>query len=431
MTIQTKIGDMDKSLKDKSVIIIDNGSHIGFAQRLSREIGTIYYHNPSGKSSYPAEHDAAVGEGLEGIIVSYDFWDDLKKCDAVFFLDLYHDDWQEHLVSLGYPVWGAKEGEEIETERIEAKKLMRRLGLPVNKYDIVIGMDKLREYLKNNEDVFVKVSRWRGDGETFHSENYQAIESKLNHLQVFYGAMADKKEFCVEKPIDAVCEVGLDLYCIDGQFPEIVPFGYEIKDMGYACTVKPYKDLSPLLTDLPNKFADTMRNLQYRSDFSTEHRITKKKVSYCIDIVAGRKPSPPSELLQELISNWGEIMFHGAAGKMIQPEYEAKFGVEIIIHCTEAEKEWVTIQVPEEIRRWVKLKNVCYYNDAFQYIPQSFEMEEIGAVVAIGASLDECVEKVREYCSMIIGHGLEMNTDSIIDKLQKQIDNGESIGIEF
>ena len=422
---------MDKSLLTKNVIVVDNGAYIGFAQRLSREFGKVYYHNPSGKSSYPAEHDAAVGEGMKGITVSYDFWDDLKDSDAVFFLDLYHDDWQQHLVEIGIPVWGAREGEEIETERIEAKKLMKRLGLPVNKYDIVKGLDNLREYLKKNDDVFVKVSRWRGDGETFHSENYQAIEGKLNHLQVFYGAMADNKEFCIEKPIDAVCEAGLDLYCIDGQFPEIVPFGYEIKDAGYACTVKPMKDISPLLTDLPMKMADTLRELQYRSDFSTEHRITKKKVSYCIDIVAGRKPSPPSELLQELILNWGEIMYHGATGKLIEPEYAAKFGIEIIIHSPEAEKEWVTIQVPEEIRQWVKLKNVCFYNDAFQYIPQSFEMEEIGAVVAIGDSLDECIEKVKEYCGMIIGHGLEMNTDSIIEKLQKQIEAGESIGIEF
>ena len=422
---------MDATLKDKTIIIVDNGSHIGFAQRLSREFKTVYYHNPSGKSSYPAEHDAAVGEGMEGITVSYDFYDDVKESDAVFFLDLYHDDWQQHLVSMGIPVWGAREGEEIETERIAAKKLMRRLGLPVNKYEVVVGLDNLREYLKKNEDVFVKVSRWRGDGETFHSENYQAIENKLNHLQVFYGAMADRKEFCIEKPIEAVCEVGLDLFCIDGQFPDVVPFGFEAKDCGYVCTVMPYKDISPLLTDLPNKMADTLRELQYRSDFSTEHRITKKKVSYCIDIVAGRKPSPPSELLQELILNWGEIMFYGAQGKMIQPEYAAKFGCEIIIHCSEAEKEWVTIQVPEEIRRWVKLKNVCFYNDAFQYIPQSFEMEEIGAVVAIGNSIEECIEKVGEYCSLIVAHGLEMNVAPVMEKLQKAIADGESVGIKF
>jgi len=422
---------MDKELLKKNVIIVDNGSHIGFAQRLSREFGKVYYHNPSGKSSYPAEHDAAVGEGMKGITVSYDFYDDLKDSDAVFFLDLYHDDWQQHLVDIGYPVWGAREGEEIETERIEAKKLMKRLGLPVNKYDIVKGLDNLREYLKKNDDVFVKVSRWRGDGESFHSENYQAIENKLNHMQVFYGAMADTKEFVVEQPIEAVCEVGLDLYCIDGVFPDIVPFGFEAKDCGYVCTVMPFKEISPLLTDLPMKMADTLRELQYRSDFSTEHRITKKKVSYCIDIVAGRKPSPPSELLQELILNWGEIMFYGAQGKMIQPEYAAKFGAEIIIHCADAEKEWVTIQIPEEIRQWVKLKNVCYYNDAFQYIPQAFDMEEIGAVVAIGDSIEECIEKVGEYCSMITAHGLEMNVEPIMAKLQKAIADGESVGIKF
>ena len=420
-----------EDLKNEAVLVIDNGSHVAFAHRLSREIGTVYYHNPSSKSAYPAEHDAAVGEGIEGLTVVYDMWDIIPQVGRIFFFDLYNDDLQEYLVSIGKHVWGARGWEEIETKRVETKKLMRRMGLPVNKYELITGLDKLREYLKENDNVFVKIDYYRGDGETMHCENYQAIENKLNQLQVFWGAMANQKKFCVEKPIDAVCESGLDLYCIDGEYPEIIPFGYEIKDCGFAATVKPYKDISPLLTELTDKFKDTLRELNYRSDFSTEHRITKKKVSYCIDIVAGRKPSPPSELLQELITNWGQIMWHGSAGVMVQPIYAAKFGVEIIIHCPDAAKHWVTVQVPEEIRNWVKLKNVCYFDNAYQYIPQDFEMEEIGAVVAIGASIEECVEKLKEYCSMIIGHGLEMNVAPVMEKLQKAISDGESVGIKF
>lgn len=420
-----------KKLKDKSVIVYDHGSQVSFAQMLSKDIGTVYYFNPGAKSSYPAEHDAAIGEGMEGLTVIYDVFDYVREVDAVFFLDLYHDDLADFLISLGIPCWSARKGEEIETKRTETKKFLRKNGFPVNKYEEIKGFENLRKYLQDHDQVFVKFSRWRGDGESFYSENYKTIKNKLDAMEVEFGALAPEKECVVEQPIEAVCEVGLDIYSIDGRFPENIFFGYEIKDCGYAGTVKPYKEVSPLLTDLTDAFRNKMRELQYRSDFSTEHRITKKKISYCIDIVAGRKPSPPSEVMQEIISNWSEIMLFGAMGQMIEPVYEAKFGVQIIIHCDSAKKNWVTIEVPEEIRRWIKLKNVCYYDDAFQYIPQNYDMIEIGSVVAIGNTLDECVEKVKEYCGMIKGNGLEMNCDSIIKKLNEQIAAGESVGIEF
>lgn len=419
-----------EDIKSKTLLFYDiSGNFVSFAQRLSREYGHVLYYT-NWKTSFPCSNAALIGEGLDGIERINNFWDYLDMSDIFFFADCYDGDLQNYLASIGKRVWGARNGDALELDRIATIKLMQQLGLPVPKVKKIIGLPKLREFLKENEGVFVKVSTFRGDFETFGSPNYKIAEPILDELEHRLGAKKLIEEFNVFEGIDAVCETGIDCFTINGQYPKETIFGFEIKDSGYGAKVKPYADISPLITDFNEKIAPTLNMYNYRGFFSTEIRVDKDRVPYMIDFTA-RLPAPPSSLMQELFANLGEIVWAGAGGEMIEPVFNAQYGIEIIIRSSWAEKNWTAIYFPEEIRQWVKLKNHTIIKGTDYFVPQGNDMCEIGSVVAIGNSIEDCAEKVKGYIDQIKGYSLDMNADGIIDKLQHQIDAAETVGIKF
>ena len=399
------------------------------AIRLSREFGHVLYYRPW-KSSFPSSNDYLVGEGIDEIEKIEDFWEHVEEADIIAFFDIYDADLQEELIRRGKIVWGGRQGEEIELDRWGTKQLLQKLGLPVNKSEQIIGLPALREYLKEHENVFIKVSKFRGDGETWRAVNYKLAEPMLDELEHSLGAKKLIQEFIVEEAIDAVCEAGTDTFCIDGKYPNMALAGIEVKDMGYGGHVKQWKDLSPLLTDYNIKIAPTLELYKYRQFMSSEIRVTKDGIPYMIDATQ-RLPAPPNELMQEMIKNLGEIIWNGAQGILVEPQFEAEYGVEIIIRSSWAEKNWQSIYYPKEIERWVKLKNVCKIKNTTYVIPQHFDLCEIGAVVATGTSMENAVENVKEYIKQIEGIGLSMETESIMEKFNKQAEDMKLVGIIF
>ena len=420
-----------ENLKDKTLLFYDiNGHYVSFAQRLARDFGHVLYYT-NWKSSYPSSNDILVGEGLDEIERINNFYEYIDVADIFFFADCYDGDLQVYLQSIGKRVWGARNGDELELDRMGTIKLMKKLGMPTPDVTPVIGLSKLREYLKEHEDIWVKMSLLRGNGETFGSKNYKVIEPVLDELEHRLGASKLIQEFLCFKGIDAVCETGIDIYTIDGMFPNKTLFGYECKDMGYAGTVKNYEDISPIITDTNGKLSNTLKYYNYRGFFSTELRVDKDKTPYLIDLTC-RIPSPPGDLLQEMITNLGDIIWAGANGEMVNPVFKDKFGLQIIIRSHWANTNWQSIYFPDEIANFVKIKNLTKIKGVYYYVPQAgVEMCEVGAVVATGSSIDECISKATDYISKIEGYGLEMNVSSISEKLKQQIESGKSIGIDF
>jgi prefoldin subunit 5 len=57
-------------------------------------------------------------------------------------------------------------------------------------------------------------------------------------------------------------------------------------------------------------------------------------------------------------------------------------------------------------------------------------MSEVGAVVAIGDSVENVIEKLKDYCSQIKGNDLTFKTDKI-DSAIESLKNLKKIGIDF
>ena len=102
--------------------------------------------------------------------------------------------------------------------------------------------------------------------------------------------------------------------------------------------------------------------------------------------------SPVSELELNMIANLPEIMWEGADGKLVEPKYKAKYGCEVLIKSQWSPEKPMLIKFPEEYRDQIKLRYAAQFNKETWILPQN-SGEEVGAIVAYGESLEDCMEE--------------------------------------
>ena len=416
-------------LGDKTIMVRDYGLFATWAQKFAQDYGRVLYYCPY-KSAFPRSQQYAIGTGLEGVERVTNFWDHVDETDIFFFPDVYDGDLQVALREMGKPVWGSAKGEELELMRWQTKLFLKKdLHLPVQPVERIIGVEELRQYLRDEENKYVKISLLRGDFETFHHVNYQLSEPILDEIENKLGPYKESKEFIVEDAIDDAIEVGYDGFTVDGQYPDPGMFGYEIKDVAYIGTVRPYSQLPKQVKEVNEKLSPAFASYNYRGFWSSEIRVPKDGKPYLTDPCC-RAGSPPSELYQEMFSNWGEIVWGGAHGELVKPKPTGKYGVEVLIHSPWADQHWQAVYVEPDVRQWVKLRNACQVDDVLYVAPQVVGLPEIGAIVAVDDSLLGAIKKVKKYCEGVTGHQIDLNLKSIADAIGV-IADAEKQGIHF
>ena len=223
-------------------------------------------------------------------------------------------------------------------------------------------------------------------------------------------------------------EVGYDGFCIDGEFPAFGIQGYEVKDKSLIASVQKYEDMPEEITIVNKVLSPILKEYRYRNFWSTEIRVNDGD-SYLIDPCC-RCPSPCTEIQMELWENLGEILWHGANGETVDQEVEAQFGVEAIIDHNGDEHGWRTIEVPDEIRRWVKLYNVCKVDGTYAIPPFPHSCDAIGAIVGIGDTIPEAIESLKEHVEALKDQPISVKVESLYDALE-DIQGAEKKGIEF
>lgn len=402
---------------NRTILICDGGLFASWAERLAREYDRVLYFRPWTKSfSHP--NDYYIMQGYENVERIEHFWEHVDEADTVAFLDIHFPDWATHLREMGKPVWSAFYGEELELYRAETKQLLEQVGLPVNEYEVVHGMDELRQYLQEHEDQYVKIPKLRGLTETFHSQTYDLVKVKLDDIEHKLGGASSIQEFICEDAIKAVTESGYDGWCVDGQFPRTSVMGVEIKDCGSASQVKPYNLLPREVRMTNDKLASALGDYGYRGFWSTEIRVTKDSF-YPVDFTC-RAASPCGENLQELFSNMGEVIEAGANGEIIEPKPVARYAAQAVMDSVFAEEHWLPIYIPEKIRPNVKLYNSCILDGQEFIVPTAVDMPQIGSIVATGNTLDEAIRKVQTYAKEIQGYQVDINV-SALDKAKVEL----------
>jgi hypothetical protein len=387
------------NLKTKTCIVWDNGLFVSLAVTLSKHFGHVLYFCPW-ITGFPTSQLQMIGVGVEGIERVDSPWTRIDEIDIFVFPDVYEGDVQQYLVGLGKRVWGCRGGCELELDRAGSKEISKALGIEVGNYKTMIGIEKLRKYLKANDDQYVKISRTRGDLETFHAPKYEAVEGKLDEIDYKLGPKADLMEFIVEENTGPALEVGYDGYTIDGQFADYCLVGVEAKDTGYVAKQMKYARIPTSVRGVNDRLSSQLKKYKYRGFLSTEIRSTDDGHDYLIDPCA-RMGSPPGELYQIIVKNLGEVIWYGAEGILIEPEFAGKWGAELILTSDALAESWVKVGFPKEHEDNVKLRYFTEYEGSRYVIPQANRMPFLGAVVAFGDTAKDAISACTEIAKTV------------------------------
>lgn len=416
---------MAKRYGDKTCLVWDHGLFVELAIALAKDFGRVLYHVPW-QNGYPRPNAAIIGAGIAGIEPVLSPWDHYADIDLFVFPDVYEGDLQQFLVNQGKLVWGCRHGQMLEIDREESKELSKKRGIDIGNYTVLDGLDALRRHLQTHDDQYVKVSGFRGATETFHAPNYAHAETQLDELEHNLGAVKKVMQFIVEDAINDAIEVGYDGYVIDGQYPKNAILGVEVKDKAYVGRTMRYQRLPERVRDVNAKLAPALKDFGYRGFISTELRCTKDGKAYLIDPCT-RMGSPPGELYGIWIANLAEIIWEGAQGIVIEPEYTARFGAMCLLLSDWADSNWQQVEIPEQFRDNVKLRNMCMIDGEYFVAPQWTGMPEIGAVVAVADTALEAMNQVKQIAEQVHGHSIEKPCDALA---QAWIDLKEVMGAE-
>jgi hypothetical protein len=413
--------------KSKTVCVWDNGLFIECAITLARDFGKVLYYVPW-QSGYPSSNITIIGRGVPNLKQIENPWPFIDEIDLWVFPDVYEGATQEFLASLGKRVWGGRRGEDLELDRAGSKEYLASLGIDIGKWYLVNGVKALRKHLERHDDQWVKISKTRGDGETFHSENYDLVKPRIDELEYKLGAKGDIMEFIVEDAINDAVEVGYDGYTIDGKYAKNAMFGIEIKDKGLVMKTLKYDALPIEVSSVNDKLSQAFREFGYRGMFSSELRITRDHTPYMIDPCC-RCGSPPSELMWEMVSNWADIMWEGALGTVVEPVFTAKWGAELLLISDWGDRNWQPLEFPKSIRRNVKLRYLTIIDGKYYQVPQASAHPEIGAVVATGDTMEAAIKNVTEIAEKVKGFYVDVHPEAL-NEATEQFDKLKEFGIK-
>jgi predicted RNase H-like HicB family nuclease len=122
-----------------------------------------------------------------------------------------------------------------------------------------------------------------------------------------------------------------------------------------------------------------------------------------------------------MMANMAEVIWYGSEGIVLEPDFKAKWGAEVLLISEWADQNWMHVSFPDKIRDNVKLRNFCCIEDQYYVIPQWTGSAEIGAVVALGDTPDQAIAEVKRIAELVEGHLLDKPVDAL-DIAREQLD---------
>lgn len=407
--------------------VVDHGLFLPLARRLARDSYRVTYYTPD-ESPFPTVRDA-IGDGFPEIERVSSIWYKKDRVDCYVFPDVGFADEQAELIQQGFPVWGAMDADKLETYKPRFITALASSGLPMPKFESFKGMTALKDYLKDKEDKYIKISRYRGDWETMHFINWAQCEGELDFRSVRLGPWKEQITFYVFDPIQTEIEDGCDSYCVDGQFPSLIIHGMESKDKAYLGAFQKMADLPEEVRCVNEAFAPILGSYDYRSFFSTEVRITPDGESYFIDPTC-RAGSPPSQVMCEMIDNLGEIIVEGANGRLVEPVPYAKFGVQALVTMPNDKRAFRSLEISDEIDRWFKAGHCSKIGKATVFTPDpENHFDGVGWMVGVGDRIGEALRHLRHNIDLL-PDGCCCEYEATADLL-KEVIAAEEAGMKF
>ena len=419
----------NKPLADVVACVVDHGRFLHVARTLGRTYGKVYYTTPEERDS-PILREACIGDGFDEAERVRSVWEVKDECDVIIFTDIGFEA-EQAVLSKEVPVWGAGEACHLESNKGLFLRKRKESGLPVPKHQVVKGLTNLRLALKDAEDKYIKISRFRGDWETLHWTCWEEMEGTLDSYAVRFGPLKDTITFYVFDPIDTMIEDGIDSWCVGGKFPQTVLHGMEAKDKAFIGTMQAM-DKIPEETRCVNEcFSSILAEMcPGAMKFSTEVRITEEGESFFIDPTC-RFGSPPSQSECALIKNLPEIIYRGAVmEELVEPEYEDKFCVQAMVSLCQDRDEWRSVKIDSEIDEHLKCGFCAWVDDRLCLTPiTEYSATDVGYLVHTGKTLQEAIDNLRGLCDKL-PDSLKCDFGCLADIL-REIHEAEESGMPF
>ena len=334
---------------------------------------------------------------------------------------------QLELESQGFPVWGSRNGVDLELKRERFMEVLGEIGLDVPEYRVCAGMDELRAYLRDNEDQYVKISRFRADMETTHWRNWAMDEGWLDWLAYSLGPVKDVLRFLVFAKIETELEIGGDTYCVRGQWPGLMLNGYEAKDTSYFAAVTKREEMPEQIQEIMRALTPLLTEYNYRNQISFEDRVKGDK-HYYID--ATQRCGMPSSGSQQLIwGNFPEIVWAGANGELIEPEPVAKFSLEMMVTAEAGDSPWIKCEFDPKLFPWLRLSDCSLINGIHCFPMEESHGGELGWLVALGDTPAKTLDRAKELADLL-PDGCDAKLENLVG-LVKEIETGEKEGVPF
>jgi hypothetical protein len=414
----------------KNVLAIGTGIESALVARLSLDVNNCWYYTPHG-SGFPKIEDFAKGYGLGNIEKITKPFKYMDKADLFFFGDVGFGDWAQHLRDDKRAVFSAGVNEELEEDRMKARKIQEKIGIndkenPVQYTVEIKGVNKLEKYLNipGNLPCYVKPYIYRGTKETSHITNKRKAETLIRKLRGRLGPMSEWQAFTVEEEVQKpICEYGNDLFHNGNVF--IKPYLVSIENE--APYIAHWRD------DAPPSLQHTIDNLEpffkrtnYRGAFSTEELLVNKKHSKLIDWTC-RFLQPAGSGYGEWIKNFTEVIFKVAQGEDVTIDPIAPFIGALPLNAEEAGFDWLDIYPEEKFKEHFKPVYGCY-KEGQLWAVKGFTT--VITVIAWGKSPKAVVDDLKDLVKHVDAEDLEKET-SKLDEILEDIDKLEGMGIEF
>lgn len=422
-----------KQVEEVTACVVDYGTFLSVAEKLAETMQRVYYHSPF-QTEYQDVRNCVKGGGLDLVQRLDEFLDPdvLDTIDLFVFPDIGFGGLQRHLRSIGKAVWGHMGADELELFRAKFLDVLDEVGLPKVHSEKIKGLTALAAYLKENEKKWVKINRFRGNMETWHHRSYPYSERKLDSLAVTFGGAKDQVVFIVQDEIESDMECGYDGWCVDGEFPESSFQGYEAKNELYLGSVISQADLPDEIKDVNRAMAPILKGYGYRCWWATEIRV-KDGVPYFIDPTP-RMAGQTEEHQIETCTNFADVIWSGANGDLVKPQFKWKFAAEATLHYDlesdddAVSEEWKILDVPTEVAKWVKLYSYCKI-DGLYHMPLE-GTDEVGVVLGVGDSTEGALENLQDHLEALKELPVHANVAGFASLL-KSIEEAEKEGITF
>ena len=410
---------MAKRYPTVAATMLDFGIFLELAVKLASDFGRMNYWTPN-SSSFPKDLLKLPGLGVEGITRINDYHNVMAETDLLIVPDVFMSGVQIDAEDRDIPAWGSKGGDELELNRSKTKRYLEKKGIPVTPWEPITGTPDLRKYLADHPRVWVKADdgTCRGDFESKFSLNFHVFEPIIDALEFRLGPRKTTFQFIVEEEIKSKEEPGFDGITVFGQWPDKCMCGPEIKSASYAGVVVPYDKIPEGLRKQNEAISPLLQKHRYANFISSE----SKKVGndYLLLEFTTRMASPAGGAYLNNITNLAEVIYEGASGKLVQPEYDKKYAFELVIGSKKEEDAFQFLKFPEKYRGNIKLRNFYKQDGYYISIPLYARMSNVGAIVAVSNDREEAKAEIREVAKLIEGPGLSIEVNDL-EKADKEL----------